>query len=95
MEMEISVTEDQFRSLFENSIDAVLLTTPDGTVMAANAEACRIFGHTEEEICRLGRTGLIDPTDSRLPALLQERAHGAFQRRVDFYAQRRRFILSR
>jgi len=85
MEMEISVTEDQFRSLFENSIDAVLLATPDGTVMAANAEACRIFGHTEEEICRLGRTGLIDPTDPRLPALLQERARtGRFKGELTF-----------
>ena len=85
MEMEISATEDQFRSLFENSIDAVLLATPDGTVMAANPEACRVFRRTEAEICQLGRVGLLDPTDPRLPVLLEERARtGRFKGELTF-----------
>jgi PAS domain S-box-containing protein len=67
------VTDDQFRSLFEHSSDAVLLSTPDGNVLAANPEACRVFGRSEAEICAIGRAGLIDPTDPRLPRLLEER----------------------
>jgi len=84
-ELEINGSEEQFRSLFENSIDAVLLATPEGVVMAANPEACRVFGRTEEEICQIGRTGLVDPTDPRLPGLLEERARtGRFRGELFF-----------
>lgn len=82
---DMQATEDQFRSLFENSIDAVLLASPEGDVIAANPEACRIFGRTEEEICHTGRTGLVDPTDARLPALLEERQRtGRFRGELRF-----------
>ncbi len=85
VEMEARSTEDQFRALFENSIDAVLLATPEGNVIAANQEACRVFGRAEEEICQIGRTGLADPNDPRLPALLEERARtGRFKGELNF-----------
>ncbi len=67
-------SEEWYRSLFQNSLDAILLTSPDGRILAANPEACRIFGQSEEEICQAGRAGLVDPADPRLPALLEERA---------------------
>jgi formate hydrogenlyase transcriptional activator len=73
-------SQDRFRNLFENSVDAVLLANPDGTFEAANPEACRMFGRTEEEICRVGRAGLVDPMDSRLPDLLEERERKGFVR---------------
>lgn len=60
--------------LFENSLEGVLLTAPDGSVLAANPAACGMLGRSEEEICRLGRGGLVDLTDPRLPILLAERA---------------------
>ena len=62
-----------FRLLFEHSDDAILLTAPDGTVLSANPAACRMFGRTEGEICRLGRKVLVDPADHRLPHALKER----------------------
>ncbi len=78
-------SEDRYRSLCDNSIDAVLLTTPDGKILAANPEACRIFGRTEEEICRIGRDGLMDPTDPRMAAALQERERtGQFRGELTF-----------
>jgi PAS domain S-box-containing protein len=67
-------SEESFRSLFESSLDAVLLTVPDGQVLAANAAACRMFGRTEAEIRRVGRTGLVVQDDPRLSDLLEERA---------------------
>ncbi|MDP2659240.1 MAG: PAS domain S-box protein, partial [Dehalococcoidia bacterium] len=66
--------EARFRSLFENSLDGILLTVPDGRVLAANADACLMLGRTEEEICRLGRAGVVDSADPRLSAALEERA---------------------
>ncbi len=67
-------SEERYRSLFRNNMDAVLLTAPDGRVFAANEVACRMFGLSEAEICRRGRKGLVDQQDPRLSALLNERA---------------------
>jgi PAS domain S-box-containing protein len=68
-------SEERYRSLFYNSIDGILLTSPDGSILAANPEACRIFGRTEEEICAIGREGIVDMTDPKVIAFLDERAH--------------------
>jgi PAS domain S-box-containing protein len=67
-------SEARLRSLFEQSLDAVLLTAPDGTVLAANPAACRMFGYTEAEFRALGRGAVADPDDPRLAAALEERA---------------------
>jgi len=67
-------SEERYRTLFENSIDAVLLTAPDGRILAANPEACRILQRTEDEICQVGRNGIVDLTDPGLQVALEERA---------------------
>jgi PAS domain S-box-containing protein len=67
-------SEERFRALFENSLDAILLTVPNGRILAANREACRMFQHTEEELRALGREGIVDLSDPRLQPLLAERA---------------------
>lgn len=73
-------SEEQFRSLFENSLDAILLTIPDGRILRANPAARQMFGMTEEEICRAGRDGLVDTSDPRLKQALEERDRtGKFQ----------------
>jgi PAS domain S-box-containing protein len=53
------------RMLFENSVDAVLLTVPDGSIVAANPAACTIFQMTEAELCAAGRDRLVDTSDPR------------------------------
>ena len=78
-------SEAKFRSLFDNSLDAVFLTLPDGTINAANAAACTMFGMTEAEICKAGRAGVVDPDDHRLAAVLEERArNGKFVAELSF-----------
>ncbi len=68
-------SNERFRMLFEHSIDAIMLTRTDGSVLAANPEACRVFGMSETEICRAGRAGLVDGNDPRISLLLEERSH--------------------
>ena len=63
----------RFKQLVENSGEAILLTQPDGAILSANPEACRMLGRSEEEICALGRAGIVDPTDPRLASGLEER----------------------
>ncbi|GFO53172.1 hypothetical protein GMSM_01790 [Geomonas sp. Red276] len=67
-------SEARFRSLFENTPDAVFLTIPDGRILAANPAACAMFGRSEDELCRLGREPLIDHSDPRFAAALDMRS---------------------
>jgi len=67
-------SEQKHRFFFENSMDAIFLTSPDGKVQSANSAACMMFGMSEEEICCIGRQGMVDPADTRLDAFLAARA---------------------
>src|SRR5690349_9845236 len=76
--------EERFHAVFENSIDAVLLINADGRIEAANPEARRLFGRTEDEICQLNWTELLDPSDTRLKLLLKDREQaGRFRGELD------------
>jgi PAS domain S-box-containing protein len=72
-EVALRASEARFRALFEHSLDAVFLTVPDGTILAANPTACRMFGRSETELCALGRAGIVDAGDARLAPALAER----------------------
>ena len=69
----LRTSEERYRLFLENSMDAILLTSPEGSVFSANQAACTIFQQSEEEICNLGRNGLVDRYDPRLPLFLEER----------------------
>lgn len=65
--------EAPYHLVFLNSLDGLMLTAPDGSILEANPSACRILGRTREEILREGRQGLIDASDPRLAILVEER----------------------
>ena len=71
---QIDTTIEGYKSIFNNSMDAVLLTHPDGTIFYANSAAEELFGYTQNEICKLGRSGMVDTTDPKLLEMLDERA---------------------
>ncbi|MCU0502089.1 MAG: PAS domain S-box protein [Anaerolineae bacterium] len=82
-ELVLRESEARYRALFQNTIDAVLLTAPDGSIFAANPEACRLLGRTEEEIRRAGRSGVVDLADPRVTEALDERARtGQFRKEL-------------
>jgi PAS domain S-box-containing protein len=64
---------DKFRAFYENSMDGILITTPGGKLLSANPAACMIFQMSEEELCKVGRDGIVDQSDSRLASFLEER----------------------
>jgi PAS domain S-box-containing protein len=83
---EIAPGEALYRLLFENSLDGLMLTTPEGEILDANPAACNILGRTREEILQEGREGLIDSSDPQLAILVAERqrtgrAHGRLRAR--------------
>jgi PAS domain S-box-containing protein len=63
----------KYKSLFENCMDAIFLSSPDGTIHSANPAATKMLGWTEEEICSLGRSGIVDTSDPALAVALEER----------------------
>lgn len=65
--------ETLYGLLFQNSLDGIMLTAPDGSILDANPAACRILGRTREDILEEGRRGVIDESDPNLPNLLAER----------------------
>jgi PAS domain S-box-containing protein len=80
---------ESYRALFENSLDAVFFTAPDGRVFTANPAACAMFGFTEKELCDLGREGISDPADrERAAAAVARRAAAGQIRTVLSYRRR-------
>jgi len=61
-------SEERYRLIYDKSMDAILLTRPDGTILSANQAACRIFGRSEEELKRLGRSAIADQSDPTVPS---------------------------
>ena len=70
----LRASEQRYRSIFENTLAGMILATESGEVIAANPAACRKLGRTEAELCAVGREGIVDLSDPRLPEFLAERA---------------------
>ena len=47
-------SKELYHSFFEDTIDGILLTTLDGTIIAANPAACRLLGRSENELIKVG-----------------------------------------
>jgi two-component system, NarL family, sensor histidine kinase UhpB len=71
-------SELKFKSVFENSMDAVLLTVPDGRILAVNPSGCKMFGYSEQEICKKGRSLIISNSDPKTHNALNQRASRGF-----------------
>lgn len=73
-----------YRSVYEHTLDGILVTTPDGAVLQANPQACRLLARSEEEIRREGRSGIM-VQDEKLEIWLRERMKtGAWRGEIDF-----------
>ncbi len=73
IEEELKSSETRFRSLYENSLDAVMLTIPNGAILSANPAAQHMLGMTEDEIKKAGRNGIL-VMDDRAAETIKERA---------------------
>lgn len=73
IERELRDSEEIMRSIVENSMDAILLTIPDGSILAANSAAIRLFGYSEAEMMEMGRSALTDARDPRVQQAVEHR----------------------
>ena len=66
-------SEEKFRTLFENNLDAVFMTRPDGSIIDANPAACDMLGWSEQEFLEIGRSSILDPEDPKFSIAFEER----------------------
>jgi diguanylate cyclase (GGDEF)-like protein/PAS domain S-box-containing protein len=72
-------------SFFEQCMDGLLVTSPDGRILDANPAACALLGYSGAELRALGRSHLADPTDRRWSEALRERREtGRLRRELTF-----------
>lgn len=64
--------ERRFNALFEESLEANFLIAPDGRIVDANPEACRLFGRSADEFRALDTDAILDLADPKLAAALDE-----------------------
>jgi PAS domain S-box-containing protein len=77
--------EARYRSLFEHSVDAILLTATDGRILMANPAACRLFSWTADELAHMREEALADHTDPKTTAAWAARLRaGQFQGEVTY-----------
>ncbi|MEN6389482.1 MAG: PAS domain S-box protein [Syntrophomonas sp.] len=67
-------SKERYSSLFENSLDGIILNYPDGMILDANPAACRMFGRTKDELCTMGRWRIVDKEDPRVMQAGEERS---------------------
>ncbi|RFS17706.1 PAS domain S-box protein [Emticicia sp. C21] len=72
-QLETRQSEDKYRAIVENSIDAFFFSNYDGSVIDVNGAAVEIFGYSLEEFKQLNRTHIIDHSDNRFINHLAER----------------------
>ena len=67
-----------YRLIFENSEDGVILSSPDGRIHDTNPAATRILGFSREEFLKIGREGIVDPSEVNFKKLLEKRAFNGY-----------------
>ncbi|MCD6017112.1 MAG: sensor histidine kinase [Bacteroidetes bacterium] len=66
-------SENKFLSVFENSLSAILLGKPDGSILEANHAALEMFGYNLDEMQSVGRTAIFDHLDPGMILALEKR----------------------
>jgi len=84
-EQKLRESREEISKILENSIDGILLTSQEGPIFSANPAACELLGRSEEELCEIGREGIIDTDNPELVKALQTRdEHGKVKTELDF-----------
>ena len=79
-QLALRTSESRFRSLFEHSIDGILLTQPGGAVKSANPAICQMLGYTRDEILQQKRRDIFDFNDPQFSRIVETKDEtGRFQ----------------
>ncbi|MCK9151920.1 PAS domain-containing sensor histidine kinase [Methanobacterium alcaliphilum] len=65
-------TDQIYQFIFESSLEAMLLTAPDGSILKSNSAAQELLGYSEEDLYKIGLLRIFDEEDPNLMVLLKE-----------------------
>jgi PAS domain S-box-containing protein len=83
----LRTSEERFRTLFEQSPDALVVNTPDGRILDVNPAALELFGTTREEMLLTNIAGLYADSSDR-EAVTRTIAEKGFVRDVEMRFRR-------
>ncbi len=66
-------SEVKYRSFYEFNMDGILLSDPGNAILEANPAACKLFNATEQEICALSVSQILNFGGPQLKIMLEER----------------------
>ncbi len=78
MEKALSLAEAKYRGIFENAVEGIFQSTPDGRFLSVNPALARMFGYDsphdmEADVMDIGRQFYVDPADrDRFRQMLEE-----------------------
>lgn len=67
-------SEQKYKAFFENSLDAMILSDPQGEIIEVNQATCQLLGYSEQELKNLKRNDIVDQSDENLLPFLERRA---------------------
>ncbi|MBV9988511.1 MAG: PAS domain S-box protein [Chitinophagaceae bacterium] len=56
----------KYKAVFEHSLQAIVITTPDGAIVECNKAACNLFGYPESELKQIRWQDIVDQHRPRL-----------------------------
>ena len=59
-------SEIRYRSIFNSATDSFLIFDPDGNIVEANLQACKMYGYPYEELIKLSGKNIVHPDYSHL-----------------------------
>ncbi|MDZ7680473.1 MAG: PAS domain S-box protein [Fodinibius sp.] len=83
-ELKIKAQQKELQMFLENSLDGIMITSPDGSIHRANKAMCEMLGMEEGEILTLGRDGLVYNDQKLQEALKRRRETGKFSGELTF-----------
>lgn len=75
-ERRLIASEQKYRAIMENAVDAIFLTEMDGRIVDANRRACELLGYSKDELLQMTADGLH-------PVEEHQRLHEVFGRLAD------------
>lgn len=76
--------QQELQMFMENSLDGIMITSPDGGILKANKATCEMLGMEEEEILKLGRNGMVYNDQKLQQALKKREETGKFSGELTF-----------
>ena len=84
-QQELRKSQERYRNQFENSLDGIIISRPNGDIVDINPAACQMLQLSRREIKEKGNNTFIDLSDPKIKKALKKRErNGRFSGELEF-----------